>query len=537
MTTVLSGATRTVTKPVRTAWRRLTSMRTALILLFLLAVGAVPGSLLPQRPLNPQKTTAYIKDHGGWGRFLDRIGMFDVFGSVWFAAIYLLLFISLIGCLIPRIRVHARAMVRKPLAAPRVLSKLPESGSFEIAQPASDYAAVARSALGRRWRIAQRTEDSGAITLSAEKGYSRETGNLIFHIALLVSLVLIAVGRLYSYQGSAIVEQGDGMCNSVTSYDSWTPGRFAAEGKVHPAPFCINDLTKFTATYTSSGEPSEFAADVNYSPDLRSSATKTATIKVNHPLRLEGDRVYLTGHGFAPTITITKPDGTKLTRIADFLPTVASTLYSEGVFSIPGKAGANQDIGISGSFSPTPVLDSTGAYESSSPQVKNPVLGLIYYTGDLNRDGQSKSVYSIDTSKMKKVGMLNLRIGQTKTLANGTKITFDKWTPWANLQVSHDPAQGYLLFSALAMVLGLAASLGVRRRRVWVRIAPDGELPGGPHTLVRVGGLARSDSGNFTTEFDGLLARLRDAGSPMGGPSGLHDSLDPIDHSISAGKD
>ena len=45
--------TSAVTKPVIALWRRLTSMRTALILLFLLAVAAVPGSLLPQRNLNP----------------------------------------------------------------------------------------------------------------------------------------------------------------------------------------------------------------------------------------------------------------------------------------------------------------------------------------------------------------------------------------------------------------------------------------------------------------------------------------------------
>ena len=79
-----------VLRPLRMVWRRLTAMRTALILLFLLAVAAVPGSLLPQRPLNPSKTASYIKEHGAWGRFLDSIGMFDVFGSVWFAAIYLL---------------------------------------------------------------------------------------------------------------------------------------------------------------------------------------------------------------------------------------------------------------------------------------------------------------------------------------------------------------------------------------------------------------------------------------------------------------
>jgi cytochrome c biogenesis protein len=241
-----------VLRPVRMAWRRLTSMRTALILLFLLAVAAVPGSLLPQRPLNPTKTDSYLASHGGWGRFLNSLGMFDVFGSVWFAAIYLLLFISLIGCLIPRIRVHARAVARKPLPAPRNLDRLPESGRFETADVPAAYATAARQALGRRWRIVQRDEPTGALTLSAEKGYSRETGNLIFHVALLCALVLIAVGRLYSYQGSRIVIEGagNGFCNTVSQYDAWQPGRFAAQGKISPAPFCIDAMDKFTANYT-----------------------------------------------------------------------------------------------------------------------------------------------------------------------------------------------------------------------------------------------------------------------------------------------
>ena len=72
---------------LRRGWRRLISMRTALVLLFLLALAAVPGSLLPQRPLNPAKVDDYLRTHGAWGRFLDRIGMYDVFGSAWFAAI------------------------------------------------------------------------------------------------------------------------------------------------------------------------------------------------------------------------------------------------------------------------------------------------------------------------------------------------------------------------------------------------------------------------------------------------------------------
>jgi cytochrome c biogenesis protein len=516
----------TLWQSTRNWWRRLTSMRTALVLLFLLAVAAVPGSLLPQRPLNPDRTASYIKSHGGWGRFLNHIGMFDVFGSPWFAAIYLLLFVSLVGCIIPRIRQHARNVVRQPIPAPKNLDRLPESGSFEIADAPSAYATAARSALGRRWRVVQREDADGAVVLSAEKGYSRETGNLLFHTALLAALVLIAVGRLYSYQASNVVVQGQGFCNTGVVYDSWKPGRFAAEGKIHPGPFCIDSLDKFTATYSADGEPTKFVADITYSPSV-DSASKSARISVNHPLRLEGDRIYLLNHGFAPQLTVHMPDGSIRRDTEPFIASDASTLLSEGAYQLYAKQGANKDVGIEGFFAPTPAADAAGVITSISPQVNNPVLGVFVYTGTLNKNNVPKSVYSLDKTNLKQIGAVNLVIGQTKTFPNGVSVTFDGWVPWVTLQISHDPAQGYLLIAAVAMVVGLLGSLGVRRRRIWLRITPSAAADEASPTVVSVGGLARSDSGNFSTEFSALLRRLQDVGTPTGAyQSSLHISLD-----------
>jgi cytochrome c biogenesis protein len=512
---------KTVIRPLRIAWRRLTSMRTALILLFLLAVAAVPGSILPQRPLNPDKTNSYIASHGAWGRLLDHLGMYDVFGSVWFAAIYLLLFVSLVGCLIPRIRLHARALIRKPLPAPRNLNRLPENGAFDVAESAHAYADAARRTLGRRWRVTRRVEASGAVTLSAEKGYSRETGNLLFHVALLAGLVLIAIGQLYKYQGSVIVTQGDGFCNVIPSYDSWKPGRLAANGSADLAPFCIDRLNSFTATYTKTGEPSKFAADVTYQKNLDAPKQRD-TITVNHPLRLEGDRVYLISHGFSPTITVRMPDGETITDTQAFVPSDATTFLSEGAFKETGKPGAHQDVGISGIFAPTPGESPNGLI-STSPQVNHPMLDMFVYVGDVNPNGQPESVYSLDTSALKKIGQASLKIGQSKTFSNGVKVTFDGWKPYASIQVSHDPTQGYLLIAVVAMVLGLIGSLGIRRRRVWLRITPPSDPSDGSPTVVSVGGLARSDSGNFTAEFAALLERLQTAGTavrPVAVPAG-----------------
>nr|WP_262424367.1 cytochrome c biogenesis protein ResB [Brachybacterium sp. Z12] len=99
-------------------WRQLTSMQTALILLMLLAIAAVPGSLYPQRSVNPGLTDQFLEENGRWGEILDALGFFNVFSSPWFSAIYLLLFISLIGCIIPRVGVHLRQLRAKPPRTP-----------------------------------------------------------------------------------------------------------------------------------------------------------------------------------------------------------------------------------------------------------------------------------------------------------------------------------------------------------------------------------------------------------------------------------
>ena len=116
---------------LRWAWTQLTSMRTALFLLLLLAVAAVPGSLFPQRPANPAIVTQYIKDHPDYGKILDSLQLYDVYSSAWFSAIYILLFVSLIGCVIPRAIAHYKAMRSQPPRTPARLSRLPEYGTLD----------------------------------------------------------------------------------------------------------------------------------------------------------------------------------------------------------------------------------------------------------------------------------------------------------------------------------------------------------------------------------------------------------------------
>lgn len=514
--TPLAAAAGYAIRPLRRVWRRLISMRTALVLLFLLAIAAVPGSVLPQRSLNSAKVTQYIAQHGALGRVLDRLGAFEVFATPWFAAIYLLLSLSLVGCLVPRIRLHARALRARPPKTPRHLDRLPEHTEWVAASEPAALATATGGAL-RRWRVDVRETDRGVIEVSAEKGYLRETGNLLFHVVLLGALVAIAIGRLWYYEGGILLVEGNGFCNAVVNYDSFKSGRMAQDGRV--APFCVDRLNSFRATYRADGSPAMFNADITYSRGPDGTPLRD-DLQVNHPLRLEGDRLYLLGHGFAPKVTVKMPNGTVLRGItAAFLPQDAY-FTSEGAFAVQGmncSTGKGTDVGLQGLFAPDGVERTTGVVSSASPQPRHPMLALLAYAGDLGGcNGQPHSVYSLDqqqiaTGKLKPVGKANLTVGQTMRLAGGATVTFDGYAQWASLQVSHDPAQGYLLIAVGAMVAGLIGSLTVRRRRLWMRLSPAGDDDvdaGKSRTRVTVGGLARSDSGNFTAEFAALAHRL-----------------------------
>ncbi|MBN9620770.1 MAG: cytochrome c biogenesis protein ResB, partial [Actinobacteria bacterium] len=159
---------------------------------------------------------------------------------------------------------------------------------------------------------------------------------------------------------------------------------------------------------------------------------------------------------------------------------------------------------------------STGVLTSGSPAPINPAVAVFFYQGNLGLgNGVPQNVYSLDarqiqTGALRHVGSATLTPGQSKSLPGGVRVTFDGYTQWVNFQISHNPGQNYLLLAVLAMVFGLICSLTIRRRRIWLRLTPDTDDGTLRYSQVEVGGLARSDSGNFTAEFTAVLTRLRD---------------------------
>ncbi|MFC8708494.1 cytochrome c biogenesis protein ResB [Streptomyces sp. NPDC057197] len=503
---------------VRWFWRQLTSMRVALLLLFLLSLGAIPGSLIPQTGSDATKVEAFRQAHTTLAPVYDRLGLFHVYSSVWFSAIYILLFVSLIGCIVPRTWQFTGQLRSRPPGAPKRLTRLPAYATWRTsAAPEEVREAALRTLRQRRFR-AHLSGDA----VAAEKGYLREAGNLLFHIALIVMLIAFAWGQLFKTEGNKLIVEGDGFANTLTQYDDFKSGNLFDDDDLVPFSFT---LKKFTGTYEPSGPnkgtPRTYQADIDYSVGA-DGEERHRTVKVNEPLEIDDAKVYLVSHGYAPTVTVRDGKGRVVYRQAVPLLPLDPNVTSQGAIKVmdgyKNAQGKSEQLGFAAFFVPTFAGAGKGTMFSQFPALRFPVLSLGAYHGDLGVDaGTPQNIYQLDTKnpnlkpfKDAKGNILKSRLlpGETLTLPGGAgSITFDKdIKEWAGFQIVQQPGTGWALTGAVAAIFGLAGSLFIQRRRVWVRAVAGADGV----TVVEVAGLGRSESAKLPEEIGALAALVHD---------------------------
>ena len=497
----------------RWAWRQLTSMRTALVLLFLLALAAVPGSVVPQQSIDAVAVRSWQQEHPQLAPVYDFLGLFDVYGSVWFSAIYILLMISLVGCVVPRLRVYWKAMRARPPRAPRNLSRLPESRVFELEDPPDVVLARAVSVLrGRRYRV-----EVAGTSVAGERGYLREAGNLLFHTSVLVVLVAFAVGQLFGYKGGVITVVGQGFSNSLSQYDDFAPGSLFGPDDLMPLNLTVEDFAvSFLTSGPQLGQPRDFSAAVRYSEEP-GGQEQSYDLAVNHPLTLDGVSVFLVGHGYAPVVTVRDGDGAVAYQgPVVFLPQ-DSSFASFGVIKVPDAAPTQ--LGFEGLFLPTYGYTRDRGPFSQFPDKLDPVLSLTPYSGDLGMDtGSPQSVYELDRDGLEPFDSSDASLGPNARIKlspgdvvelpdEAGSIRFDRVDRWVKLQVSDSPAKRWALLGVVLSIVGLLGSLFIRPRRAWVRVRPGDQ--GAGRTVVELAGLDRSSGGDLDTEIDELERRIR----------------------------
>ncbi|MCF2128649.1 cytochrome c biogenesis protein ResB [Strepomyces sp. STD 3.1] len=496
-------------------WRQLTSMRVALLLLLLLSLGAIPGSLIPQDGVDAMKVEEFRQNHDILAPVYDKLGLFHVYSSVWFSAIYILLFVSLIGCIVPRTWQFVGQLRGRPPGAPRRLDRLPAYTSWRTGAEPEEVREAALTLLKKRRFRAHAVGDA----VAAEKGYLREVGNLAFHIALIVMLIAFAWGQLFKYEGNKLILEGDGFANTLTQYDDFKSGNLFGQDQLDPFSFTLKDFRgTYEPTGPNRGTPRIYEAHVTYSEGA-DGAEKTKTIKVNKPLEIEGSKVYLVSHGYAPVVTVKDAKGNVVTdKQAVALLPLDSNVTSSGAIKVMdgyrNAKGVKEQLGFNAFFLPT-YGGKGSTMLSTFPALINPMLALSAYHGDLGVDaGFPQSIYQLDKTNLKefkdsdgKLFKKQLKVGETMTLPNGAgSVTFNGIQEWAGFQVTQQPGSGWALGGAVVAILGLAGSLFIQRRRVWVRAVRGADGV----TVVEMAGLGRSESAKVPEELGDLAGVLYD---------------------------
>lgn len=480
-------------------------MRTALVLLFVIAAAAIFGSLFPQRPVSPDRVAQFLADNPGIGAVLDRLGMFDVFGSAWFTAIYLALMAAMVACLVPRTRSLLRLLRSTP---PRGIARLDRYRNttelhLEGVPPEQAAAAARRVLRGRRFRVADHRAGA-TLDVAAEKGYLRELGSIAFHLSILVLLVGLAYGKGLGFRGQALVVEGreHTFLNTVINYNVFEPGRYYSAADLPPFELALDD---FSNAFHPNGAPAAFASRltaVGQDGDVQHQR-----VAVNRPLTVDGVRVFQSDYGYAPVLRVTGPDGEVLWDSPRELLRNPATEISTGALKL---TSLRPQLGLDLTFftSPQRLPRPGGGFAlGNRPQLENPLLVVFPYQGDL-RASQAQSIYSLDRSRLEPAAdrPLLLAPGQRATLPGGAQIEFVELRQYSVLTLARDPGVPIVAAAGALLLAGLLPSLYVRRRRVWVRAEPT---PDG--TRLRLAGHALQGKQAFTGEFDDLVARIRSA--------------------------
>ena len=491
-------------------------MRTALILLLMLALASVAGSLVPQWPNSPERVVRFQLDHPLVGAFYGRAGLFDVYGSWWFVLITALLFVSLVACLVPRSRALVRTLRQRPVQAREIDAFRLYEERMVSGAPVQVIAGSRRVLRRRMFRVAR---DDGRPALAAEKGALREVGSLLFHWAFLLIVIGVIYGKGTGFTGRAVVIEGK----------TWVDARANYDGQLRTGRF-FNDsftgvglhLNGFEDTYRLSGQPMDFVSHVDLLDPL-GNVVRQADIRVNEPVSIDGVEFFQYGFGWAPVVELRRRGDLIASEPITFVQDTARegvpqlAMPWHGLLKLPSL---DPQMGLTLELWPDSrawlQLRTTGEPVAMT-QSFQPIMFYKVYRGDLT----DPSLTSLDTSVMRKTGEGVVGAGQTVDLGTGVAlaegappsdltISFPELRQYSVLQVSRDRGVPLVLLAAILVLLGLLPALYTSRRKVWVRAESNGN-----GTVLKVGGYALQRKPQFDEEFAKLVDALaRAAGDP-----------------------
>ena len=389
-------------------------------------------------------------------RAILRLQFDNIYHSPWYVAIIGLILLSLTVCTFKRV-----IPARLPPLHPVKVDKIPLHEQFEVdGDPESVRKKIAESFAQRGWQIREKLFNGVEWTFADKHNWARR-GVLIAHLGF----VIIAAGTtLYwarGFSGETAVLTGQ----TVEIPETHALIRLNDFGyKIQPI------MTKSGMVY----QPIDYVSRVTVTG--KDATPRQYTVRVNHPIDVDGTLYYQSSYGFAMHFVVTHHGKT-----VSNLP--GHALFEGDSFQVPGT----QRTIVYERFVPT--VDKQSGMPSADPRVNAPGIVL-----SVTQNGSS-------------LGEALLPLRGWIDLGDGWRLLPDRYVLFSGIQYRYDPGIPLVGIGAFVLLSGLIISFYFLPARLYVRV--DSESPG--KSTVGVAATTVKGYDVFENEFARLVVRLREA--------------------------
>ncbi len=444
----------------------LSSLKLTLILFFSLAAASLIGTLLPQG-----LSLAELERHfsPAVAAMIDLLALNNLYHSLWFRILLLLLCANLVACTLDRLPKTVRLIRRSedPFDSQK-LSRFSLSFSFAAAFPREKAQAVVQDAVRETFGRLRETRSSGPFCAVTEKGRWSRLMVYGVHISVLIVLAGALAGSYLGFKGAMELTEGETSDKVM----------LAGGESVRELPFKVR-CDKFRVSFYDTGAPKEFRSDLSII-DKGNEVLKKPVI-VNHPLTYKGITFYQANYG-----TALKGAEIELTGI-DSGKKIVMNLPMQQPADIPGTSDR---------------LTITEYLEN--PMRLGQAIELTY-----TKDGRQSSSQWIGVDRPfhgNRIENYQVRVVRTDTAS------------YTGLEVKKDPGIRLVWAGFILMTVGIGLTFYSSHTKLWVCIEPD---KSGEKSLVVLAGRTSRNAPGFEEKFGALCARLeKELENPHTLPSG-----------------
>jgi cytochrome c biogenesis protein len=424
--------------------RRLTqtlgSVKTGIVLLILVGIVAALGTVILQRP-STSPVEMEQKYSPSTLKFMDTVGLTNVYHTWWFIALLGLVALSIIIASIERWP-SAWRFYDRPYRKPDSYFRAAHPAKVQFAIRDSETGiAVAEHAMRKLGLPSERVRQDNEVSLYAEKNRYSVLAVYIVHASLLLIFLGGILDGLFGFKGYISLVPGAPATSQIQLSDD----------SIKNLPFSIRCDGAGQENYTGqfAGMPKRWWSKMSVLENGHEVLHKD--ISVNDPLIYKGVRFYQSGFG--------RSDVPKSLLIA-----YASKSNPENVremtLDMDGTAQFDGNTVRILKFTSDAYRQDGGEIFEKSKGLGNPAVQLEIKA----KDGTTSNVW-----------LLYGEPGRIDSAPYAMQLAGLKLQNFTGLQVSHEPGQWAVWTGCLLMAIGLVVSLYVVHMRFWVVTVADGK--------------------------------------------------------------